>query len=377
MKTRYIKSGLLMTLAAMFFAACDSDRDSNPVLDTSSLPTTFVLNTPAYATQLTDLGTSSTINFTWNQPGYGFTAATTYAMQLSLDGNFTTDIATVEDGPIPAGSYYNLMGSFQGVKGGINAGDFNRGIVKLAGWEEEEDVPASLKAYVRCKATLADVNVPAIYSNTVEIMVVPSFNVAPSYAEYIYMMGNFNGWTDPVYMRSALDENGLPTGQYQCYNYLDGGFKFRPNVDNWDDDFGQKKESDKGLLVADDEEDCKSDPGFYQIDVDYPAMTYSTTLVESISIIGTVNGNWDNDTDMTYNQETGAWEVTTTLSDGQMKFRMNHDWAVSWGGANGDGNAFDNLTQYSGENLNVSAGTYKVELYIATEGNNKVVLTKK
>ena len=106
-------------------------------------------------------------------------------------------------------------------------------------------------------------------------------------------------------------------------------------------------------------------------------MTWKITAVNTISIIGTVNGNWDTDTDLTYNNQTGAWETTATLSAGAMKFRMNHDWAISWGGANGDPTAFDNLTQHNGKDLNLTeAGTYKVQLFITYEGNNKVVVTK-
>ena len=107
-------------------------------------------------------------------------------------------------------------------------------------------------------------------------------------------------------------------------------------------------------------------------------MTYSTTLVSSISIIGTVNGNWDIDTDFTYNTETKAWEVTADLNAGAMKFRMNHDWTISWGGANGDPKAYNNLTQHNGKDLDLTeAGTYFIQLFITYEGNNKVVITKK
>ena len=57
---------------------------------------------------------------------------------------------------------------------------------------------------------------------------------------------------------------------------------------------------------------------------------------------------------------------------------MNDDWAVSWGGANGDPAAYDNLTQNQGKDLNVpeGEGSYKVQLYLSCEGYNKVVLTK-
>ena len=60
-----------------------------------------------------------------------------------------------------------------------------------------------------------------------------------------------------------------------------------------------------------------------------------------------------------------------------MKFRMNHDWAISWGGANDDPKAYDNLTQNKGKDLDVTeAGDYKIQLFITYEGNNRVVITK-
>jgi len=80
---------------------------------------------------------------------------------------------------------------------------------------------------------------------------------------------------------------------------------------------------------------------------------------------------------MTYNQSTGAWEAPLSLNaDAVVKFAMNDDWAVSWGGANGDPTAYDNLTQYNGKDLEVKAGTYRIELYISYEGKNRVVFNK-
>lgn len=200
-----------------------------------------------------------------------------------------------------------------------------------------------------------------------------TYTVKPiSFAPYIYEIGNSHGWSQsmPLYSPNA-------DGIYQGYYYLNGGFKFKPNADNWDGDWGQDKNGATGTLVQEGEEDCNVSAGFYQINVDLRSMTYSLTEVTSISIIGTVNGNWDNDTDMTYNTETGAWEIVADLNAGAMKFRMNHDWTISWGGANGDPKAYDNLTQNNGKDLDLTeAGTYKIQLYITYEGNNKVVITK-
>lgn len=373
---KIIKSAMLLLCSAVMFTACSDDNDANPTIQ---IPESFVLNTPAYANTAVDLGTTTAIDFTWNQPNYGFPASVDYQLQVSKDGNFTVDLATVAEGEEATANFATLSDGYPEPKGTMRVSQLSPAINSMNGWDETT-VPEVATVYVRALAVTK--GAPTIYSNVVSIKVNPSFNVAPSYAEFIYMMGNFNGWSDPVEMRSPNFD-----GIYQCYNWIDGGFKFKPNKDNWDGDWGQDPNGDFGTLVVDGEEDCNktdgsftdklADPGFYQVDVSLVDMTWSITKVESISIIGTVNGNWDNDTDMTYNQETGAWEVTTTLAAGKMKFRMNHDWAISWGGSNGSSTAYDDLTQYNGTDLDVEAGTYLVQLYIIHEGANKVVLTAK
>ena len=61
-----------------------------------------------------------------------------------------------------------------------------------------------------------------------------------------------------------------------------------------------------------------------------------------------------------------------TLSDGEMKFRANHDWVLSWG------RVLDNLTTQNGPNIAVAAGTYDIKLEVNwAEGTTKCVMTKK
>lgn len=201
-----------------------------------------------------------------------------------------------------------------------------------------------------------------------------TYEITPlSFSAYFYEIGSESGWST-----SHALYGGNGDGKYLGYYYLNGEYKFKPNADNWDGDLEYVEGTTMGgTLTASGGPNCP-DPGagFYQINLDAAALSYSLVKVNNISIIGTVNGNWDTDTDLTYNTETGAWEVTTTLAAGNMKFRMNHDWAISWGGANGDPAAFDNLTEYNGKDLAVEAGTYKIQLFISHEGKNKVVMTK-
>ncbi len=186
-----------------------------------------------------------------------------------------------------------------------------------------------------------------------------------SFSKYFYEIGNESGWSTSHLLYSADND-----GKYQGYYWLDGEFKFKPNADNWDDDVEYVSGSMSGTLVTTGGPNCP-DPGagFYQINLDMSAMTYNLVKVEAVGIIGGFNG-WGGDVDMAYNQAEGCWEATTTLdADTELKFRANHDWAINWGGDT------DNLTQ-DGANLQVSAGTYKFQLYISYAGNNKVVITK-
>ena len=61
---------------AFILASCADDNDSNPVLQK---PTSFVLNTPALATNGTyDLANSTSVELTCTQPNYGFPITTNY-----------------------------------------------------------------------------------------------------------------------------------------------------------------------------------------------------------------------------------------------------------------------------------------------------------
>ena len=189
-----------------------------------------------------------------------------------------------------------------------------------------------------------------------------------NFGAFFYEIGNDSGWatSNPLYGANF-------DGKYQGYYYLNGEFKFKPNADNWDGDY----EFDGEGKIADNGGSNCPDPGagFYQIDVDLVAGTYALTKVETISAIGDFN-SWGGDVDLTYNTESGAWEASGVALSGGVKFRMNHEWAISWGG-NGSGDNFDNLTSNNGANLNVAEGTYDIQLFISYEGNNRVVFTKK
>ena len=178
----------------------------------------------------------------------------------------------------------------------------------------------------------------------------------------LYMAGNANGWNQIDILNS---DDGV---HFTGYMYLNqNGFKFCTQP-NWDGTnyggafFGQ--ESDNIMMTQ--------EAGFYQVDVDLSAKTYTLTPF-TIGIIGNATPNgWAGDTDMTYNPEERCWELKNVeLIDGEMKFRHTNDWNLNWGGP------LDALV-HDGDNIAVAAGTYDIKLKVNwAEGTAKCEMTKK
>ena len=178
----------------------------------------------------------------------------------------------------------------------------------------------------------------------------------------LYMAGDANGWKQIDVLNS---EDGV---NFKGYMYLNqNGFKFctQPNWDGTNYGGAFFGESEDNIMMT-------QEAGFYQVDVDLSAKTYTLTPF-TIGIIGSATPTgWDGDTKMTYNPEERCWEIkNVTLTDGEMKFRHTNDWNLNWGGP------LDALV-HDGDNIAVAAGTYDIKLEVNwAEGTAKCVMTKK
>ena len=189
---------------------------------------------------------------------------------------------------------------------------------------------------------------------------------ALNFAQYIWQAGNGNGWGSPAAPLYCPEGDG----KYMGFMYLDGEFKFRSGEDNWNaPDWGTG--GSEGTL-AEQAGNLSATAGYYKVDVDLAAMTYALTPITTIGIVGPAQaGSWSDDTDMTFNKETGAWEVTIDLAADEMKFRANDGWDINWGGDT------DNLTQ-GGANIKIAeAGTYFIQLFALCETKAYCTITKK
>ena len=184
----------------------------------------------------------------------------------------------------------------------------------------------------------------------------------------LYMKGDANGWNGYDYL--AGDDGVHFTG----FMYLNqNGFKFTTAPDWSGTGYGENFSTapDAGNIVM-------TEPaGYYKVDVDLSAQTYTLTPITSIGIIGAavpVTG-WDSDQDLTYNVEERCWEIKDIkLNAGECKFRANDDWAMQWGY---DGEKFVYSNNAPAVQFIPEAGTYDIKLYAWANGYVKCEFTKK
>ena len=295
-KFSYISLGVIGLLGIA--TSCDSPMDENPVFQT---PTTFVLNTPATASQYYDLSASDdmTINFTCSQPDYGFAAATIYTMQVSLTEDFE--------------EYEEFEDEFSACVFEIAAADLAEAICVLRGIESEDDYtdePARA-VYFRARARLLEYEESEILSNVVCLEQVKEY-CAIQTAGYIYLVGQPTGWTEPsssnatYYADYRLYEttigNKIYTGVFEI-NSGEAMFRFYTDLTGWDggDSYGIQEDDNSVDIELDDD-------GIYSGSIIQGKGSYNIPDWEGGSLKMTVN--MSNTSNMTVTFEAGGTDYT-------------------------------------------------------------------
>ena len=116
------------------------------------------------------------------------------------------------------------------------------------------------------------------------------------------------------------------------------------------------------------------EPGFYRADVNLTNMTFTMTRINSIFVVGSaVNNDWDRGVEMTYNIADRCWECTTTLNEGQIKFKGNGTWDNldgNWGGT------LDNVVNGSNDNIDTPlTGKVTIKFYPRCDTKSYATIT--
>ncbi len=197
--------GFTILMISLLLIAGGCQEDEKIVLQQ---PDSFVLNVPKYSSGVYDLKTAGLVEFSTNQPNYGFTAATLYSVQLSL----TKDFAEFVDVP----------GSYDKVRFQVPAEDIALALVSLHKAEVQEDYPTDPHPlYVRLAATIDGSRLAPVYSNVIELPRVQGyFALEPvQLPEEMYIIGNVAGNWDWNNATEMVPVYGTP-GKFWYMQYL-------------------------------------------------------------------------------------------------------------------------------------------------------------
>ena len=291
------------------FSSCESDRDSNPVLQA---PTEFVLNVPAYVNTVYDLANSTSIELTCSQPDFGYTAPAVYAVQVALDYSFE--------------NYIQLDTKYSTAKMNVDASELAVALTNLyvANGKAEADFPLQTKTYIRLVAELnsATSTIASITSNVIELPKVRvEFALPPVLLpETVYVVGNHNGWNWGNSLPATLVWG--TNDMWWRMTYLDGGWKFN-SATEWDgNEVGFDGAADiidnanANITRSDDGNIVTNNPGWYLLVFNAKVVgrevKYTVTINEpEVWMIGDVTG-------VSWQDRAEGWrlEVPTT-ADGE------------------------------------------------------------
>ncbi|MFV0586466.1 SusF/SusE family outer membrane protein [Bacteroides reticulotermitis] len=209
---------LLGVFALPMFTACETDDESNPILNE---PTSFVLNVPPYAVNnVYDLKNGKSVELTCSQPDYGFPASTTYTVQISLDSEFTEETSDAK------ANYASLETLYSTAKMEVVASDMNAALLELWSVKNEgQPLPSEpVGIFVRLKAFITGSNKGVCLSNVIGMNVLGTNEKTLELPENMLLVGSMlNNWSvwKPMAKASGLN------GQFWALVYFEENAEFK------------------------------------------------------------------------------------------------------------------------------------------------------
>ncbi len=316
----------LLSLIILF--SCEKDETKAVLSDTPGEPG---LNVPSTELVLQRANATQVLVFSGAAADFGFPAAISYTLEAIKSGasfDSPTIIATA------------AVDTFALTVADLNAKLLDMGIAEYSATQVE----------MRVKATLTS-TVPAAYS-AVKVVTATLYGL-------------------PRLVLTTTPEQGILSpagdGNYGGLVKLEAGVSFTLT----DLESGKTYGGVGGVLSENGAPIVVETAGWYNLTASTVDLVYAANPY-FIGLVGSATPNQWNapDQKMDYDPATGTWSITIDLVDGDIKFRLNDDWAWNLGGTT------DNLT-HNGANIPVTAGNYTIVLTItnATVGSETGTFT--
>lgn len=354
----------LFTFMLLLFSC---KKDGEPVnLKAGNFPVTALSASGNTIILTADKENQTAISFQWQPADFGGQPVISYVLQLGTIADTANNWATAKSIIIDAGKmkYEFIVKDLNNLLNSMN-------------------VPANVasKIAVRIRANVNQYNgatstIAPAFSNTL------TQNIT-SYALDLYVPGDYQNWS-PATAPKLAAVAGRP-GLYEGYVNMPGAgqhyFKYT-NAPDWEHtNYG---DGGNGTFNTDGNAAGLSVPdgGFYYLTANLNNNTWTATKVKW-GILGDASpGNWDTDTEMSYNEAQQVWTVTANMKkNGSFKFRANKAWDLDFGlDANGKLHYANNpFLGYTDGLNNLSVpddGNYTLILDLHIAGNYTYTLQK-
>ena len=314
-KMKKIIFSLLSIIAIGVITSCEIDDivkiSSNPAVPSMMTPA----NNQAYVLDRENADEIAA-TFTWSAADYGFEASITYTVEIALEGDDFTNVAT-------------LASVNNATEASIIVSELNKKMIELSA---ELDSPNNVE--VRILSTVSS-EVEDVISDPITIIVTPYATTFPP----IYMIGGaLKGWEPSL----AVEMKSSAPNEYKTTAYFTSGegFRFFAQPD-WNPTSYNYPYFDSGTVdplfenAADDDSNLRfiGTSGWFEITVNLKNYTVAMSSVSEplMYMTGSGIGGWDTpgtgaSIKMTF-VKTNVWEASATFVTGEaFRFFAQADW---------------------------------------------------
>ena len=304
------------------------------------------------------------VTFSWTPADYGVATEVNYSIEAEAAGTKVVIVSGIND-TTTVSSHINATVTYDA----LNQILFND-LMLESGLEEE--VAFSVSARVG--------NSAKVYSNAIKVLC--TVTAAEKVYPKVWVIGDYCGWShdQSQFLFDFAGDDKVYQGVVDFGEKAANGWKVT-GVGKWDDtcnwggdeSIAYEPEAEKTQLInGGGSKDLKHySKRFYHFSFDKGTLLLTKTIgFDQIGVIGDFN-SWSTDVVMSFNATKQKFYADIEVAqDGGFKFRLDADWAVSYGSKTPG--ILD-----SGDNIPVTAGNYRVYLNMNNSGEMTYELNEK
>lgn len=301
------------------------------------------------------------------------------APKLNYSGGYSAAVTNYIEMDVAQNNFANKMtlsaATITDVTKSFTHGELNTNILKLLKDGYGMDVEKDPETFVardfefRIQSSVSTEGTP-VYSNVITVNITP-YSMDIAYPE-IYVIGNYSSWGwDTAQSLFSFKENEDYEGVIDFSDKAQG-FKITGAKDWNNGNYGAsgdaviEDEAAEITLINDGgskDLSCYSAYRFYRFTFNTSTLVLKKNLsFNQLGVVGDAVGSWDNDVVMEFDAEKQRFYADVTLTEGEMKFRLDGTWTTSFGSST------EGLLD-SGDNIKVPAGNYRVYVNLNNSTN--------